>query len=387
MTRATAKSASSPTVLLPIKDLLPRVALAKNFIADREIIPVLKHLFLHKDEVHAFSGDAGCVLYTSHELGPPASLLAVQLLRVLQSLHDQGTEVLEFQRHVDHVDVRGGRFKARLALALVDDETPFQFCYPPKTSDASPLDGAFWADVSKAELTVSKDASAHHFLGVYWSERGWLLSSDNHRITIVRPKDATQTGPKGGVLIPKHFLDRLGSSRLDVQTLIVERESRLWALCPYGALYTAMLHDRFPFAPLSGLIAQQYQRIKAKTGVWVRVQAPLADLTYSLARLMIFLEGQHLPQMRLTLDGSTMTLRVVGEDSATLAEEVFEIAPVGDAREYVVNAKYFREAFELCEHTEFWVGDVLAPLYFQSADRRTDHLLVPLPQAPIAPAP
>jgi len=364
---------------IPLKELMPVLNLVKGFVADKNILPALTHLYFKEDSVRAFSGSAGAVWYTPWSMGEePLILPAEDMVTVFQSLFDQGIEEVDLNPTATQVTVKAGRFRGSLPKLVIDDAptTFMQRAAPPRQVETGK---DFWDDVDRVAFSVCKDATKPSLRGVCWASSGRLFTADSARIATLAPRKGAALKPPiaAGLLIPDHLLERLAGNRSKVTGVGMEGESILWCFMDPGMVFGSLMEGAFPITGTATIVKKIQDASKTRGTTINLVSAGM--LGHVMARLLYFVKP---PTFRVAgvIEKDALKLTVVDEDGGMMAEESLPAVSVTGKQggSFFVNGKFFSQALESV-NSEFWLGDEPTdPLYFRSEDKRLEHLVIRL---------
>lgn len=360
---------------LDTKLLTPAVNFMKNFTADRDIIPAYRHFYFSEDSLRAYSGTFGAVYYglwPKKGFPQPFSLPAESLVKILSTLADQSVDEVDFSEVKNgRMVVKGGRFKSTMPVLQGDELKDFLTPKPKTKSQEVVLD--WWKDVERLLFSVCKDETNPSLRGLYISPTGTLAASDNYRISILRP-NSDSFKPEKALLIPEYLLSRLGARRSIVQAIFVE-ENRLWFNLESALVYGVKLESEFPASRIATVLKETQAATKDKKsgGTWITLQ-PDGSLSLILSRLAYFADSMSC-KFTVTVETKSILIQVGGEDGEPAAEEVIPAKIDGPGGTFNVNGNYFAEACSVGSMFWFAPEPLTRPLYFQSPDKRLDHLV------------
>ncbi len=369
-----AKKKPGSGVTLPVEELLPAITLTSDFASDRDLVPGLKQVWFQGTSVRSNSGSAGAVHTTPWTFPGEFALSAAHLRRIVTSLNDSSVEELVLESHEGTIRLRGGRFRAQLGCyrpAGTEDVSLYVQREAPKTPRTA-LDPRWWGELERVMFTVCRDETKPPLRGVYWSEGGLLLSTDTFRISVLNPpKEYRTPAPKGGLLLPDHLLERLGSRRRDATSVCLEGDATVWFfLGERAAVYGSLLAAGFPTAGFAGALKKVREDARGG-GTWVDVTG---DLAAAFERLLHFATA---PTFRVQGEVGRDSLKLTVAEADARAEEEIPAAVQGEPTTFSVNGKYLKEALEVVGR-RFWLPAAGAgtTAYFVSADKRFEHIVM-----------
>ena len=366
--------ATEDAVTVPLAELVPYLSLLNRFTATQDLVPGLQQFWFSGSSVWSCAGSAGAGLETPWTF-PECTLPADHLMSLAESLHVQGHAEVTLAAREASVGVTSGKFRASLRRYHPDpgEDLSVYARRAVPTGDRVPLTPAWWAALDRVTFTVCQDETKAPLRGVYWTRSGALLSTDTYRITALMPPEECRVAPpvSGGLLIPDHLLTRLAGRRREVTAVCLEGTAVLWLFLPSGAVYGALIAGAFPEAGAVAVFTQARQQATAG-GTWVGLsEGPPLEVV--LDRLLRFAEPPTYHLSGTVTDGGDVRLAVSGPRGE--AEETLPARVTGPPTQFAVNGRYLREAL-LSVGPQFWVLPASSMVYFVSADRCLEHVVM-----------
>ena len=348
----------------PLKALAQDIAFAACFVSKLDITPALTRLYLSKGSVRAFTGKTGIIWsIPGWTLDETVAVEGKELVRVLNDLVAGGWREVKVAVEGDKLIVQAGTARTVLPLLSADVSPEITAALSMNApSDGMTLPPEFWEALARVEPVVSKDATRPALCGVYWSESGDLMASDNFRLSVCKTIPCPMPG---GLLIPDYFLGLL--DRRDFTTLALV-DDMIWLLHERGAVYGELLEGaKFPAVGVQRFVTAA-REAESTTGITI-----LADPERSIERVVKRNPDQATNRINVTAVDGQLTIAI-----PDVAEDKVPAQVVGGPVSFIVNGQMFLEALTI-GHT-FWFASG-SPLLFRSDDGRVEHLLTLLEEA------
>lgn len=373
---------------LEIKQLKPALELANRFIAEKDIVPALNHLYFKGATIRAYSGFSGANVKVPWDFGEGFALPAASLLKVLGTLEERGLTSLELDVTDTVATVKAGKSRYKLALLPRESMSDFVLRDTPVTEQVAAVDLSFWSRVESALFSVGKDHSRPELEGVFWAKSGALYSSDGTRISIVRPK-STATGEsrptfapptKGeGLLIPNHLLEQMGGAKSTFTEVKLEGQEGniVWFTRPDAAVWGQMFEANFPIQALNNVMQAISTAIKSGDGSQV-VMNPDARRG-AMASLGALLHFSPVAQIKGRILLGSLEL-VSGQSQDKLSStpgdgyESFDVTTTGPGGEFTITGGHLLDILAQTGTTKFWFNAQF-PLVFQISELGLTHLI------------
>lgn len=350
-------------MIVSLKELAPVVSFVSSFADSKDPSSPFSFLWFAGGNARAFSPSAGTVWGCPAGVGDFA-VQAAGFAHLVGSLAGQYSEV-DLRTTEARLVVKAGGFRAQLPVWPPEVASPREWFERSVPEGGTVVDASFWEDVGRVKGSASSDAGKPFLCGVYWAADGTTVSSDNLRITVCRPRP----GSVGlGVLIPAHLLKLVGLAPGFNRAVV--KDGSVWFATEGGAVYGQMVSAEFPEKQMLGLVDKT--RAEAAGGSRVEVGAPILQ---ALDRLLYF-SGLDTWSVQVAAAEGSVTVSVPENDGdGRSAEEALPAKVEGQAVEFLVNGKLFREGLEIS--TTFWYkpGGLL---YFSNPATRLEQVLTTL---------
>lgn len=319
--------------MTPLKELAPAVAFVSGFATTKDPTAPSAFIWCKSGRVRAFSGASGAVWDVPAKT-PEFVVQAAGLASLLTSLASQHKEV-DLKVTEARLVVKAGSSRAQIPLWPRDVDAPREWFERDAPDGGVAIDTDFWAAVARVKPSASVDEAKPALRGVYWSDDGTLVATDNVRVTVCRQPLASPVA--GGVLVPIGLLSQVGAAPGFTHAVADERS--VWFMTDAGAVYGQLLAAPYPAKPLMDLVEKR----RREGGTRVTLSDGQSDVAAAIGRLLAFSKKQD--TVRVDAQKSAVRLWVAESDGdGRSAEELVRATVDGDPFECAVSGKMLRDA-------------------------------------------
>ena len=189
--------------------------------------------------------------------------------------------------------------------------------------------------ISTVSFAVSKDDLKPALTGVYFkvdSDLTTAVATDGHRLSQFLCKNNTKEAFTGEVIIPKKFLNTIGSyvtNKEDISLLI--NDSVFTAKIGMDTIYTRIIDEKFP----------DYESVIPKDND-KELKVDRKDLLAAVKRVSIF-SNKTTQQVAMKAENSKLYIATEDPEKASKAQEKLAISYEGEPMEIGFNASYLKD--------------------------------------------
>jgi DNA polymerase-3 subunit beta len=343
--------------------LLEELQLLQGVLERRTTIPILSNVLLtaEGDRLHIAATDLDVTVFarcdaTVRREGK-ATIQGKMFFDLVRSLP---ADTLEMTCSENHVEVRSGQFKSKLA-SLDPADFPTLPQVPSGQGFAVPLQ-LLQKIIERTVYAVSSEEGHFQYnaaLLVLGAAQTEMVATDGHRLAYVKTAYSGGTPPFEQQLLPRKVLAQLRHfTANEGETLYLARgENHMAFHLGDRILLSRLLESRFP----------QYERVLVRDNPH-RLRVKRQDFSASLRRVAL-LASERTHGVQLQVDTDTISLSSVGFDIGS-GEEQVECQYRGDAMKVFVNAQYVLDFVNAlgCDEIEMRLRDADGPIVLTPVD-------------------
>ena len=230
--------------------------------------------------------------------------------------------------------------------------------------------------ISTVSFAVSKDDLKPALTGVFFkidSDLITAVSTDGHRLAQYLCKNETKTNFTGEVVVPKKFLNTIGSYTAGKEEIfLLINDSVFTAKMGTDTVYTRIIDEKFP----------DYESVIPKDND-KEIKVDRKALLAAVKRVSIF-SNKTTQQVAMTTEKSKLLIATEDPEKASKAQEELEVLYEGDPIEIGFNASYLKDVLSHINSQEIILKlntPISASLFYpekNSVDETVSMLLMPI---------
>ena len=229
--------------------------------------------------------------------------------------------------------------------------------------------------ISTVSFAVSKDDLKPSLTGVFFkidSDLITAVSTDGHRLAQYICKNETKANFTGEVIIPKKFLNTIGSYTTQEEISLLINDNVFTAKMGIDTVYTRIIDEKFP----------DYESVIPKDND-KEIKVDRKALLAAVKRVSIF-SNKTTQQVAMKTEKSKLLIATEDPEKASKAQEELEVSYEGDPIEIGFNASYLKDVLSHINSQKIILKlntPISASLFYpekNSVDETVSMLLMPI---------